>query len=357
VPYEYLKLFDVVGFKDWFTFVGSEVDLLHLRDYIRNQAGYSELDAIGIRVFQHHEHPEFKFPDNKVGYNVHLTLDFDHLPSRFADMFQMVVQRGGTLVYTDSLMHVGRGICSFNSAWNVFPSSLCKRTDRTLGTSSPLAFNHRSAELARSEVAAVFHLRPGGMAHMLQGSYDTLSHMLAKTVFCASNNLHLSAKLAEGCVEPETVMRLFHEQKKEICAFQLLHKEADNQLHRVHGARILREGCVPRPVVVGGKRQRCTGSELKYKTVSAERASVMHLASYLCTGCGVAMLLNKLYCPESNYAPEAPDEPPVSLCSWCAQQCCEVEDELVLVEVMRESIIATGFEHIEHQQFQNFLCW
>jgi hypothetical protein len=210
-------------------------------------------------------------------------------------------------------MHVGRGICSFNSAWNVVPSSLCKRSDWHLGTSSPLAFKHRSAELARREVTSVFHLRPGDMAHMLQGSCDSLSHMLAKTVFGASNSLHLSAKLAVGCVEPETVMRLFHEQKKEICAFQLLHKQADNQLHRVHGARILREGCVP--VVVGGKRQRCTGSELKYKTVSAERASAMHLAIYLCTGCGVAMLLNKLYCPESNYAPKAPDEPPVSLCS------------------------------------------
>jgi hypothetical protein len=131
---------------------------------------------------------------------VHLTLDFDQLLSRFADMFHMVVQRGGTLVYTDSLMHVGRRICSFNSAWNVLPSSLCKPTDQTLGMSSPLAFNHRSPELARDKIDAAFRLRPGRKAHMLQGSYDSLSNMLAKTVFCASNNLHLSGKLAERCV-------------------------------------------------------------------------------------------------------------------------------------------------------------
>jgi hypothetical protein len=106
VPYECLKLFDVFGFKNWFTLVGSEVDLLNFRCYIGKQAGDNQLDAIGIRVFQHHENPMFKFPDGKVGYNVHLTLDFDQLPSRFADMFQMVVQRGGTLVYTDSPMHV-----------------------------------------------------------------------------------------------------------------------------------------------------------------------------------------------------------------------------------------------------------
>jgi hypothetical protein len=335
--------------------VGSEADLLSLRDYIRAQAGYSELDAIGIKVFQHHEHPKFKFSDGKVGYNVHLTLDIAKLPQKFAAMFQRVLQSGGILVYTDCLMHFGRGICCFNSAWNVFPCSFCMRTDLNLGMSSPLAFNHRAAELARSEIGAVFSMSPGQNTYMMQGSYDTLSNMLAKTIFCATNNLHLSAKMAEGCGHPESVMKLFEAVRREICHFQLLHKDADNQLHREFGHRILREGSVP--AAVGDNSQRDGNSTTKYKVLSSERAAQMHLVSYLCTGCGVVMMLNKLYCPESNFAPGNPDEPAVSLCSLCARVCCRVNPELVLVEATRDSIIATGYEHIETQKFKNFWAW
>jgi hypothetical protein len=60
VPYEFIRIFNAIGFKDWFRLAGNEADLLSLRNYVRKQAVYSEFDATGITVFQHHEQPQLK---------------------------------------------------------------------------------------------------------------------------------------------------------------------------------------------------------------------------------------------------------------------------------------------------------
>lgn len=348
LPYEAIKLFDAIGFKEWFTFVGDEADLLSLRDYIRKQTGYSEVDAPGITAFQHHELSEFKFSNGSIGENLHLTLDFAKLPAKYASMFQLVVQRGGDLVYTDCLLHVGRGICCFNSAWNVFPCTFSKRLEGTIGRCSPLSFNHKAAEHTRQEIGAIKRLEQGSFGHMTGGKFDSLSCMLAKTLFCASDTLELTSKLADGCADTESVMQEFEVCRREIVKYQLQHKGVDNQLHRQYGHRLLRDGCVP---CSGSKRQRDGETVDAYKVLSSFRAKEMYLVSFLCTGCGVIMMLNKVYCPESNFAPQNEKEEVISLCSWCALDCCSLDSELVLVEVPRETLAGTGFEHLQEQRF------
>jgi hypothetical protein len=59
------------------------------------------------------------------------------------------------------------------------------------------------------------------------------------------------------------------------------------------------------------------------------------------------MLLNKGYTPVSNFAPDKVEEPVISLCSWCASECCENSTDLQLVEVPRTYIHNVGYHDIE----------
>ena len=107
-----------------------------------------------------------------------VSLDPRYLPARLqsggvplSQLFEVIVQADGAAVYTDVRMHVGRGICSINTAWNIMPLSLMERDQVTkkraraststgsesredtlqLGSCSPCTFSRIVADLARGE--------------------------------------------------------------------------------------------------------------------------------------------------------------------------------------------------------------
>jgi hypothetical protein len=332
-PQEFLRLVNASGFKDWYTFNGSEEELLELKNHIVDKAKYKRKDAVGIAVFMHHE-----IPEHRGAKNVHITLDVSSLPERFARKCQLTSQSGGQIVYTDTKLHWGEGILTANSAYNVFQVALCRRhmlqRKVGLGDSSPLAFNHRMAELARED-------READNDGMQRGKFDSVSSALAKTVFCADTG-DLTRLLCDGAgdrLHANTVdsFRIF---RREVNHFCTEHHQVDTSLHRRYGNRILRPSCVLTKIATSG--------EACFFELSSARAREMHVVSYLCTGCGVAMLLNKAYTTVDNYAAAEVLEPAViAVCPWCATHWCEKRPRLKLVEVYRTYIQTVGFEHLE----------
>jgi hypothetical protein len=270
--------------------------------------------------------------------NVHISLNFSRLPQRFRDMFQLTRQAGGALVYTDCLLHVGLGICSFNTAYNVCSASLSKREGLVIGRCSPLAFNHRQSQLARQETGEC----------MTCGQFDSLTCALARSVVCADPS-EVLFKLAGGCEDTDSLERAFSQCAAEIIRFKNMHLEVDRELHREYRERLLKDTCVEQSG--SGVKRACSGeSKKEYKVLSSRRALQMHLVCYLCTGCGVVMLLDKGYTPVDNYAPANVNLEVVNLCSWCAMQCCAGDQNLHLVEVPRVNVIATGWKHIKESR-------
>jgi hypothetical protein len=331
LPYEFIRLFNATGFKDWYTFMGSEQELLSLNKHILDVAGYKSRDTVGISVLQHHEKPRHR-KNGLLATNVHITLDFSTIPARFSDMFQRTTQYGGQIVYTHNKLHVGEGVCTFNSAYNVYQAALHKvfaRPDRGIDECSPLTFNHRMALLARQD-------RGTDTAGMMAGKFDSLSCALARSVFCA-DTLDVANKLCDGVKDR---IEAFHDYRLEVNHYRSEHQQVDGQLHRKFGDRIFGPYCVP-------DRKKRVNEQSSYKQLSSARAYEMHLVFYLCTGCGVVMLLNKCYTPTSNYAPDAVQLPVINLCPYCASECCEKDINLKLVEVPRMYIETVGFKDIE----------
>jgi hypothetical protein len=332
-PQEFLRLVNASGFKDWYTFNGSEEELLELKNHIVDKARYRHTDAVGIAVFMHHEMPE-----HRGAKNVHMTLDVSSLPERFARKCQLTSQSGGQIVYTDTRLHWGAGILTANSAYNVFQVALCRRLHMHpklgLGDSSPLAFNHRMAELARGD-------READNVGMQRGKFDSVSNALTATVFCA-NPWDLTRLLCDGAgdrllASTADSFRIFRQEVNHFC---LEHQKVDTSLHRTYGNRILRASCV---LTKNG-----TSGEACFFELSSARAREMHVVSYLCTGCGVALLMNKAYTSVDNYAAAEVLEPAVvAVCPWCAIDWCDKRPRLKLVEVYRSDIQTVGFEHLD----------
>jgi hypothetical protein len=334
LPQEFIRLFNVTGFKHWYSFMGTEQHLLELRDHIRSMAQYGPLDAPGISIMQHHVKPTCSV-DGKEYKNVHISLNFHTLPRPFHEMFLLTRQAFGALVYTDCLLHVGVGICSFNSAYNVYPARLSEREGLVIGRCSPLAFNHRQSELARKEIGTC----------MTRGHFDGLTCALARSIFCADPS-EVEFKLAGGCGDTDSLEQSFGNCATEIIRFKNMHLEADRQLHRTYGDRIVKDTCVEQDDNM--LKRDCSGEAKKrFKALSSSRAHEMHLVCYLCTACGEVMLLDRGYTPVCNYAPKDLKLDVVNLCSWCAMQCCAGDQTLQLVHVPRVNIVATGWQHIK----------
>ena len=59
------------------------------------------------------------------------------------------MQTGAGVVYTDTRLHVGRGVCRLNTAWKVLQLSLFQKLCTELGDCCPLTFNSIAGTLAR----------------------------------------------------------------------------------------------------------------------------------------------------------------------------------------------------------------
>lgn len=131
-----------VGFKRWYIFEGGTADTIRLAEHIRLQLGVPLCRAPGIRPLQHWR----PAPGSSV------TLDPENLPQDLQLMFFAVDQFNGAVVYTDTRLHFGRGICSINAAWNMLPAGVMQRDCTELGECSPVVFMETAAKLARRGV-------------------------------------------------------------------------------------------------------------------------------------------------------------------------------------------------------------
>jgi hypothetical protein len=144
LPNEFIDLFNDIGYKEWFMFHGDTAETEQLAAYVNSKLDPNDR-VPGIRVLQH-----FLSTVDKI----HITLD----PAKFTGdvgcslktLWQRLMQTAGDCVYTDTRLHVGRGWCSFNTAWNMLPLGVFSRSlQAELGSCCPFVFNMTAANLAR----------------------------------------------------------------------------------------------------------------------------------------------------------------------------------------------------------------
>jgi hypothetical protein len=298
-PNEFVDLFNQIGYKEWFLFNGNTEQTLALADHVRSVLNYKPAVVPGIRVLQHHA---------SVHGSRLVSLDPLKLPLRFSKLFQKGIQTKGDVVYTDTRLHVGRGICTFNTAWSILPLGLFLRNrDSDLGMCSPITFNETAALLTRG-VAGIGHD---------SGQWDSISSRLFQLLFTNIPSHFLKAILLKDFADP-------------LGAFLQL----ETRLEELQQACV--EGCDERLLTMS-----------KCAKMSAQRAVDIYKRSFLCSKCGIARVLKHGWVPKSILEDQECDMI-VWLCHVCALDeegpVLSVPEDHLLVRAKATEISADGLE-------------
>jgi hypothetical protein len=275
-PNEFIDLHNDIGYKEWYIFNGNTADTMQLAAHVCKVLKIPPVQGGGIKVLQH-----FASADgNKL-----ISLDPPNLPiETLRALFQSELQTGADVVYTDTRLHVGRGVCSFNTAWNLLPMGLFLRhPDAELGSCSPFTFNKKTADLSV------------GTGHSC-GQWDSTSSKLFELLFHLLPDVALQVVLlqgTEGCYEAFSSM-----------------VQAKGWLIEEH---------------VDASDDRALQSMTSCKGLSAARATSLYRQSFMCSRCGRGRVLKYGWVPENRLIRRT------GACVWLCHVCAKQEGNCVCV--------------------------
>lgn len=315
---ELLPLFDDLGFKQWYILKGNAHDLDSLKAHIQNaitRVGGSRANCVGYSLFQHWRGDGVRYagaPQDSVS----MTLDPFTLQERYLNMFQVALQTGGMMVYTDVRMHFGCGLCSIHASWNVRPLALFDRDSHTVRDCNPLVFNHVCSRKARNDMTNLPPDAQVGSKSVIKIE-DHVTPELYRKIFCGSltaepfsrkkADLDRAENVAAVKEKLHAVWREVHRLCEEQC-------EADNRLLDLGSEHLIKGGPA-------------------HQLVTPVIASHLHEQSSVCRRCRVLLLDSFVYAMGNDVGGVPPGDADRHgcICAWCAEGAIIRKEDVVMV--------------------------